>query len=359
MDNKHVLALTGEELDTALLRATQSVSYDEQTLTSAQKAQARTNIGVTDWFGVGTSIPSGADLNTYKTDGKFYAESEAIGKSLLNRPTGMNTNFVMWVFRRTTSSIYSQLMLTLTGKMYIRSSNSKTWRAWVAYTTSEEIEELTEAVKADVLATLDNLKPYTDYWWYAPGKGEQDGYEQKVKGSVTITNAFGTGGIRGEEEDMPIPVYYGDSISYDKVTGKYAINGATMLTSNPNNFRNNFNTVLKNKFVAMYPASASSNLGSVVYINKASNLTTTTEKDGTFIEYYYTLAGVTQYTSAPHYRGYISTEDKTTYEGVDGYTLLGTVQEQTLDMRDKIGDIDTALDAILAIQNSYIGGEGA
>lgn len=202
---------------------------------------------------------------------------------------------------------------------------------------ADDQDEVVPSVKAvydaDKVIT-DSVKPYTDYWWYAPGKGEQDGYEQKVEESVTITDAFGTGGIRGEEKDMPIPVYYGDSISYDKVTGKYAINGATMLTSNPNKFTNDFNTVLKNKFVAIFPSTASSNLSSIAYISEASTLTKTTERDGAIIEYFYTLVGATQYTSAPHAGDYISSPDKTTYEGVEGYTLLGTVQEQVLDMQE-------------------------
>lgn len=48
-----------------------------------------------DWFGLGISIPEGADLDTYKTNGKYYCTSESRAKTLLNRPDGMNTNFVM------------------------------------------------------------------------------------------------------------------------------------------------------------------------------------------------------------------------------------------------------------------------
>lgn len=191
--------------DKALVKATN--------LTAEEQAQARANIGAKttyelaqeggylgteeelatklatshiDWFGVGVSIPSGADLNTYKTNGKYYAASESIGKSLLNRPDGMNTNFVMWVFQRTTSSIYSQLMLTLSGKMYIRSSNSSAWRTWVAYTTSGEIEEITNQVKQELLAELEAVK-YTEQTLTEGQKhqarvniGVDDAIEQKV-----------------------------------------------------------------------------------------------------------------------------------------------------------------------------------
>ena len=45
-------------------------------------------------------------------------------------------------------------MLTLTGKMYIRSSSSSAWRSWVAYTTSDEIEELTTSIKEEFVREL-------------------------------------------------------------------------------------------------------------------------------------------------------------------------------------------------------------
>lgn len=110
-----------------------------------------------DWFGVGTAIPQNADLNTYKTNGKYYAGSESLAQTLLNCPT--STNFVMFVFQRTTNSIYSQLIITLHGKMYIRSSNSSAWRAWVAYATSDEITELITAAKQEMVPIKGR-----DYW---------------------------------------------------------------------------------------------------------------------------------------------------------------------------------------------------
>lgn len=118
--------------------------------TKANQAVNKEYVDEINWFGTGTSIPSGSDLNTYKTNGKYYANSESVAQTLVNRPDGMNTNFVMWVFTRTTASIKSQLMLTLHGKMYIRSSSSSAWRNWVAYTTSDEIEGLTDEIRQEL-----------------------------------------------------------------------------------------------------------------------------------------------------------------------------------------------------------------
>lgn len=107
-----------------------------------------------DWFGVGVPISTDDDLDTYKTNGKYYAGSESIAKTLKNRPDGMNTNFCMWVFQRTTANIYTQMIVTLHGRMYVRSSNSSGWKDWVAYTTSAEIESLKVELKQELLNEL-------------------------------------------------------------------------------------------------------------------------------------------------------------------------------------------------------------
>ena len=103
-----------------------------------------------DWFGTGVSIPENADLDDYKTNGKYYCNSESRAQTLLNRPEKMNTNFCMWVFTRTTSSIKSQLILTLTGKMFLRSSSSSAWRSWTSPASFEEIEDLMATVKEEL-----------------------------------------------------------------------------------------------------------------------------------------------------------------------------------------------------------------
>lgn len=126
-----------------------------------------------DWFGTGTSIPSNADLNGYKTNGKFYANSESVAKTLSNRPDGMDTNFCMFVFDRT-NGVKSQLMVTLAGKMYIRSTSSTAWRSWVAYTTSDEIADLTETVKAELQAELEQ---YVGVYTLADGETIADAPE--------------------------------------------------------------------------------------------------------------------------------------------------------------------------------------
>ena len=50
---------------------------------------------------------------------------------------------------------------------------------------------------------------------------------------------------------------------------------------------------------------------------------------------------------------------KTLVDGVDGASAeqINQIAEAVIDSEDKIGDIDTALDSILDIQNGLIGGD--
>ena len=155
-----VLAALLEKIESKKDELETAVRTVPQELTLEQQEQARTNIAAlgTDeyisWFDVGESIPEGADLDDYKANGKYYVSSEARAKTLLNRPEGMNTNFCMWVFQRTTAAIYSQLLLTLHGKLYCRSSNSSRWNAWVEYATEKEVASLLEGTKEELLAQI-------------------------------------------------------------------------------------------------------------------------------------------------------------------------------------------------------------
>ena len=95
--------------------------------TEAEFAEMLAAIEGTDWFGKGTSIASGADLDDITDIGKYAANTESIAKSLDNCPT--KTNFVLFVFYRTTS-YKTQLIMALDGTMYMRSAASNGWRAW-------------------------------------------------------------------------------------------------------------------------------------------------------------------------------------------------------------------------------------
>lgn len=104
-----------------------------------------------DCYGAGTSIPTGSDLDTYTTVGKYFMGSESGAQSLLNCPT--TTNFCMYVIVRTSGSSKTQIVVCLNGKMYVRSCNSSgEWRAWQAYTTESDLITLRTTIE-EVLAT--------------------------------------------------------------------------------------------------------------------------------------------------------------------------------------------------------------
>lgn len=85
-------------------------------------------LGMINWFKKGTPIESGDDLNSekYMALGKYYAQSTAVVKTLINCPAGLtDDNFVMYVFQRTNESdTLCQLILTLKGEICLRGSNS-------------------------------------------------------------------------------------------------------------------------------------------------------------------------------------------------------------------------------------------
>lgn len=74
-----------------------------------------------DWFGLPTSIPANADVNTYTTTGKYYC-TEANSKTLANSPVGSDA-FVMYVFARSSKSV-AQLVFCYAGLMLYRMTNS-------------------------------------------------------------------------------------------------------------------------------------------------------------------------------------------------------------------------------------------
>ena len=105
-----------------------------------------------DWFGAGIEIPDNADLNNYKTPGKYYVRTEASAKTIKNKPTGMNTNFCMFVFIRTdaAAAVVTQMMFTLSCKEYLRSTSTTSFRPWTEYTTTEEIAGLIEQARSEL-----------------------------------------------------------------------------------------------------------------------------------------------------------------------------------------------------------------
>lgn len=110
--------------------------------------------GFIDWFGSGTSIPNGTDLDTYTTTGKYFMGSESGAQSLANCPT--TTNFCMYVLVRTSGGSKTQMVIGLNGKMYIRSCNSSgVWRAWQNFTTEADLSTLQTSIE-NTLSTKAN-----------------------------------------------------------------------------------------------------------------------------------------------------------------------------------------------------------
>ena len=110
--------------------------------------------GLIDWFGTGSAIPNGSDLNTYTTNGKYYCGSSAGSKTMLNCPV-TNDNFVLFVFRRTSGNSLAQMIITLGGELHIRGSSSDgSYRTWQSYTSRATVEALIAAITAEDVGAL-------------------------------------------------------------------------------------------------------------------------------------------------------------------------------------------------------------
>lgn len=107
----------------------------------------------------GISISAGADLDTYKTVGKYYANNNATAADLINCPT--TQNFVMFVFVRTTSEYVTQLIIDLVGKIYARSLSSSGWRGWSNPALKTDIPVLTEYTATLSASGWSSSAPYT------------------------------------------------------------------------------------------------------------------------------------------------------------------------------------------------------
>lgn len=136
----------GSKGDTGANGKTPVRGTDYWTPTDIAEIESYIDTAVVGTFGKGTSIPSGADLNEYMTIGKYYANAGSIAASLVNCPT--KNNFMMYVFTRTTDGVPSQMIIDLSGKLYLRSRSTSTWQSWVTYITKSDLTSaLAEALQ--------------------------------------------------------------------------------------------------------------------------------------------------------------------------------------------------------------------
>ena len=119
----------------------------------------------------------------------------------------------MFVFDRT-GGIYSQMIITLHGTMYLRSANSSSWREWTTYLTNTQVsaaidEKLAEAKENGDFKGEDGASPVrgVDYWT----KEDQESIVQQVIEALG-TPVFGT-----VDEDNNI------TLSGDLASGTYTV----------------------------------------------------------------------------------------------------------------------------------------
>lgn len=103
---------------------------------AVQDAEISTKISLTDVFGLGTALTTGADLNNITVLGIYYAPSTTIASSLVNCPASFT--FRMEVKTTNGANRYMQTIYevsTSTGMitMYIRSYTVNGWQSWYKF----------------------------------------------------------------------------------------------------------------------------------------------------------------------------------------------------------------------------------
>lgn len=122
------------------------------TVIPASTFDAILSAGGISWFGAGTTIPNGSDLDTYTTPGKYFVASTAAAATLINSPV-TSDNFVMYVFKRTGGASISQMIITLNSRLYIRGANSSgVLREWQQYITQSNLDSLESALVEQINA---------------------------------------------------------------------------------------------------------------------------------------------------------------------------------------------------------------
>lgn len=121
-----------------------------------------------NWFTIGKALKAGDSLGDLKTPGKYYCNATDLSQQILDIPTGLNDNFVIYVLARTSSnsSSLTQMLITMSGTLYIRGCASngawKTWSEKVSRTKAEEytdnaVATLKEEILGGVSAEYDTL----------------------------------------------------------------------------------------------------------------------------------------------------------------------------------------------------------
>lgn len=123
--------LYGQNLKNKLERDVLTIS--QQTLTSGQEAQVRTNIGLDDLLivNLGSEIPDNSDLDDYKTYGVYRTQNSTHTATLSNVPqTNAGIKLIVLPITMSTYLLQVCIMNNTNPPIYMRSYRNGTWSNW-------------------------------------------------------------------------------------------------------------------------------------------------------------------------------------------------------------------------------------
>ena len=106
-----------------------------------------------DWFGAGTKLADGTDVNTLPV-GKYYVANQTTAATIVNGPV-TSEGYVLFVFSRTYVGYLTQLAITGTGRLLIRSAMSGlSYGDWSEKLGRVTVESLIAAITAEDVGAL-------------------------------------------------------------------------------------------------------------------------------------------------------------------------------------------------------------
>jgi len=197
---------------------------------------------------------------------------------------------------------------------------------------------------------MEPLDPYLEYWWIVP-EGYQV-YAQQVEENYSYTygssSAWFSDSFNPSTGDYNVTVYYGDSFTFNPVTGKYTIENPVEYTDKYTTFVSEAPSLMLNKFVAANSPEANI----IMYF-----VSGTTIEDYVYQNMYNDMRvrfqpqNVTRYYRTQVDTNFVSAETQNAYSEDDGFIALGTIKDKVLDLALE-AESTPKYDVVTALNNS-------
>ena len=131
--NADIIDTALHDLDTGKQPKEAGKGLSTEDFTTAEKEKLA-GLSNTALLGLGTSIPSGANLNDYKTPGVFYASSSPISQAISNNPATTPFRLTVEIINDVGRVCQTLIPTNITtGHFFKRLYTSNGWQSWYKF----------------------------------------------------------------------------------------------------------------------------------------------------------------------------------------------------------------------------------